>query len=321
MTTTPRELLEHYRQGRNITALLRDERGAEGNTEAIIEVAYDLQTGSYIESMRDPEMAEHKRRYAAELAGTLVGLGGFESVLEAGIGEGTTLSGVLDNLGPVTAYGFDLSWSRVAFARRWLRTCGHDSVHLCTGSLLAMPFADDSVDVVFTSHAVEPNGGREAAILAELTRVARRFVVLWEPSYAHASEAGRRRMDAHGYCRNLPETAETLGLRVLEHRALRESANPLNPTAVTVIQCEPPADVAPKHPWACPQHRTPLRSLGGMLFSPEGLAVYPVLGGIPCLRAENAVVASRYADVVGEDDAPQPSVGEGGALCDDGGVE
>ena len=296
MNTTPRELLEHYRQGRNITALLRDERGAGANTEAIIEIAYDLQTGSYIESMADPAMAEHKRRYAEELASTLVGLGDFESVLE-GVGEGTTLSGVLDNLGPVDAYGFDLSWSRVAYARRWLRERGHPSVRLCSDSLLAMPFADASIDVVFTSHAVEPNGGREDAILLELSRVARKYVVLWEPSHAHATDAGKRRMEDHGYCRNLPEAAERLGLRVLEHRALRESANPLNPTAVTVIQCEPPTRPAPSNPMACPQHRTPLRAVDGMLFSAEALAVYPVLNGIPCLRRENAVVASRYAEV------------------------
>ncbi len=297
MTTTPRALLEHYRQGRNITALLRDEQGAQGNTEAIIELAYDLQTGSYIESMREPAMAEHKRRYAAELAETLCGLGPFESILEAGVGEGTTLSGVLANLGPVRAHGFDLSWSRVAFARRWLGDHGTHAT-LCTGSLLSMPFADDSIDVVFTSHAVEPNGGREAEILREVTRVARRHVVLWEPSYAHASEAGKRRMHAHGYCRELPETAERLGLRVVEHRALEESANPLNPTAVTVIQCPEATAEAPSDPLACPQFFTPLQPLDGMLFSPEALAVYPVLAGIPCLRRENAVVASRYAAVV-----------------------
>lgn len=296
---SPRALLGLYREGKNISALLREERGLTHNTEEVIEVAYDLQSGSYVESMKDPAMAEHKRRYAAELAETIRGLGEVESVLEAGVGEATTLAGVLSALGaPVRAYGFDLSWSRVAVAKRWLASHGHPCVTLCTGSLRAIPFATDSVDVVYTSHSIEPNGGQEAPILTELTRVAREYLVLWEPSYAHASEAGKRRMEVHGYCRALPEQAERLGLEVVEHRPLAESANPLNPTAVTVIRTGP-SSVPQPSVLACPRFETPLQEVGGMLFSPEGLVVYPVLGGIPCLREDNGVLASRYAEMLG----------------------
>ena len=37
-----------------------------------------------------------------------------------------------------------------------------------------------------------------------------------------------------------------------------------------------------------------LKELGGMLFSPEAAVVYPIVGGIPCLRTGNGVLASKY---------------------------
>jgi uncharacterized protein YbaR (Trm112 family) len=36
--------------------------------------------------------------------------------------------------------------------------------------------------------------------------------------------------------------------------------------------------------------------IGGMLFSPEALVVYPIVGGIPCLRIQNGIFASKYEE-------------------------
>lgn len=297
--TTPRELKALYAQGVNITRHLREERGLERNTDDIIEMAYDLQAGSYVAAMAQPAMALHKAEYAHAITGVLRGLCAPESVLEAGVGEATTLAGVLAGLGPgVAAYGFDLSWSRVAWARRWLAGKGVAGTVLCTGNLFAIPFADDSVDVVYTSHSIEPNGGNEAPILKELFRVARRYVVLLEPCYELAPPAARARMEAHGYCRNLRGTAEALGYRVLRHELFLPTASPLNPTALTVIEKGSTAPV-PAQVLACPRFRTPLLEVPGALYSPEALVAYPVLDGIPCLRVENGILASHLQELLG----------------------
>jgi len=49
---------------------------------------------------------------------------------------------------------------------------------------------------------------------------------------------------------------------------------------------------------ACPRFKTPLKKVGGMLFSPEALVVYPIVGCIPCLRIENGILASKYEEVI-----------------------
>ncbi len=294
---TPRELKSLYEEKKNITALLRKEKGIEKNTEEIVEIAYDLQAGSYIASMGNSDVSTHKKEYTAEIAKTILSLCKPESILEAGVGEATTLCGVLKNLDPVVrSFGFDLSWSRVAYAKQWLQNQGVQYVTLCTGNLFHIPFADNSIDVVYTSHSIEPNGGSEEPILKELYRVTKKFLVLLEPGYEFADVDARRRMETHGYCKNLKTKAESLGYDILSSNLFPFTENPLNPTALTIIKKKENPHL-PSYYLACPKFKTPLEKIGEMLFSPEALVVYPVVGGIPCLRTENGIFASKYKEL------------------------
>ena len=225
--TTPRQLKELYKQGTNISAFLRDEMGVENNTPEIIEVSYDLQTGSYVAAMESETTAKHKQEYSKEIADTILSLCQPQSVLEAGVGEATTLSGVLEHLGnDVSSYGFDLSWSRVAYADKWLAGKGFADTVLCSGDLFHIPFLDNSVDVVYTSHSIEPNGGSEKPILQELYRVANKYLILLEPGYELANDQARQRMESHGYCRNLVKHSESLGYDVMKHELFPYVMNP-----------------------------------------------------------------------------------------------
>jgi uncharacterized protein YbaR (Trm112 family) len=278
---SPRELKLMCERGENLTAALRQQAGATANTDEIIEWSYDIQAGSYIQALQKSEYAAIKQAYT----------GGIASVLTSTLGD---VFRKLDALG-IAFHGFDLSWSRIAFARQWLRQERIPGISLCTASLLHMPYADDSIDIVYTSHSIEPNGGREEPILRELYRVTRRYLVLLEPGYEFASHKARRRMESHGYCRDLPGVARSLGFRIIEHELFSCIANPLNPTALTIIEklaATPPL----ANPLVCPRFKTPLKEAGGMLFSPEALTVYPIIGGIPCLRLENGIIASRYLE-------------------------
>lgn len=294
---TPRQLQALYKQGANISHLLRKEHNVLNNTDEIIEIAYDLQTGSYTAAMENAEISAHKRDYSSEIAKVIKSLCKPRSICEAGVGEATTLSGVLKSIGSdVSSFGFDLSWSRVAYAKKWLHANDIANATLCTGNLFHIPFADSSIDVVYTSHSIEPNGGNEKSILQELFRVAKKFLVLLEPGYELANEEARQRMDSHGYCKGLRSIAESLGYRVLRHELFPFSANPLNPTAITIIQKDDDEPV-PSHILACPRFKTPLEKMGSVLFSPEALVAYPILNDIPCLRIDNGIFASKYIEI------------------------
>lgn len=290
----PIDLANAYQRGENITLIMRGLEGADGNTEESIELAYDLQAGSYIEALEDPQNLDYGKRYGKLVAEEIQALTEPKSVLEAGIGEGTTLFFVLKSFdrAPENVHGLDISWSRIARCQQWLKD-NQVAPFLSVASLLSTPYADSSFDVVYTSHAVEPNGGKEVEVLTELYRVTSRYLVLFEPAYELASPEGRARMQRLGYCRNLPAVAKELGMQVERHDLLPICANPLNPTAITVIAKDPSAkSITPQ--LACPRYLSPLADYGDSLFAAESLRAYPKVGGIPCLRPGDGIVASHF---------------------------
>lgn len=126
----------------------------------------------------------------------------------------------------------------------------------------------------------------------ELYRITSKYLILLEPSYEFASEEAKKRMDEHGYVRNLYSTSKELGYDVIEHRLFDLSINPLNPTGLIIIKKGLESDV--KDPLCCPITKTGISKIKGSYFSEESLIVYPVIDDIPCLLPENGIVATKF---------------------------
>ena len=155
------------------------------------------------------------------------------SVLDAGCGDGVTLGWAVREL-PLecTLNGIDASSERLKIARRILGTL----VVVSPGRLGSILFRDQRFDVVFTSHAMEPNGGEEVKILTELARVAKRYVVLFEPDYRAASPEGKARMKRLNYVTNIRDAIKEVGLTVEKDEPFSVIGNPLNPTGLWVLR-------------------------------------------------------------------------------------
>lgn len=291
----PRELINAFQRGENITSLLRKSFDTSNNTEEIIETAYDLQTGGYVAALDAPQMLQHKVDYGNAIAQEILSLTKPRTLLEAGIGEGTTCSFVLDGLNQAETqmYGFDISWSRIACCRDWFERHNYESSFLSVASLFHLPYADESFDVVYTSHSIEPNRGKEAAILQELYRVTSGYLILLEPGYELASLECQQRMEQHGYCRELVAHAQSLDMQVTKHELFPYSANPLNPTAITLIVKNTTAQPATAQ-LVCPRFHDPLVDYGDSLYSSGSLRAYPKIQNIPCLRPEDGIITSAY---------------------------
>ena len=291
----PKKIKEAFSRGENITSLLKKIANNSENTEEFIETAYDLQSGSYVKLLDSPEHKAHKELYGKAIAAEILSLTDPGSIVEAGIGEGTTFSHVIKNMDNSIshAHGFDIAWSRIATCRNWLERSGMHDMFLSVASLLHTPYLDSSFDVVYTSHTIEPNGGSEEQILHELYRITSRYLVLLEPGYELASPEAQARMKEHGYCRNLAGCAEKLGMKVVKHELFSQSINPMNPTALIVIEKNPDAESAvPK--LACPRFGDPLEDFVDALYSEVSLRAYPKIRGIPCLREMDGIIASAY---------------------------
>lgn len=295
----PQDLVKAYKNDENITLFMKKVMELDDNTEEIIETAYDLQAGSYVRFFEIPFYHDRKTSYGIDIAKEILAWTKPASLLEAGIGEGTTFSYVMsafDDIGvtDIDTHGFDLSWSRIAECKKWLKKQGRSQTYLSVASLFNLPYADNSFDVVYTSQAIEPNRGQEKRILNELWRVASRYIVLSEPAYELVSEDIQQRMDKYGYCRNLKDHAESLGMKIVKYELFEtKMSEPENPLGILVIEKNPDAPTA-KPQLACPRYGNPLNEYEESLFSPESLRAYPKIQGIPCLRIENGIIASRY---------------------------
>jgi len=295
--TVPRSLREVkalYEKGANIMKLFHELEPGATNTLRAILVSYDLQSGAYIQYVTEHE--EFVNNYMGTLARILDGMQP-HSLLEAGVGEATTLANVVSRMksSPSEIFGFDLSWSRVALG---LEYAASKNVHanLFVGNVMEISLQSDSFDVVYTSHTIESNRDREKEILSELYRIARRYVVLLEPSNELGNEQSQQRIEEFKYCRDLYRHATELGFKVIEHRLYDYHWSERNQTSLMIIEKGLESQPGRHDFYACPACRNPLRLHKGNYYCGECFLVFPVIGGIPCLVSLHGILASKYLE-------------------------
>jgi hypothetical protein len=292
------DLRHAYRRQENITKILSGVSIGLERAE-IIEIAYDIQAGSYTRIAQDnPEWLQ---QYAFDIHELARGhLAENDVILDCGAGELTTLS-ALSNYLPVQTQllACDISLSRLRvgrrFAKRVMKSELAMNLNLFVADMASMPLPNKSVDVILTSHALEPNHGRESELLNELLRITRRKLILFEPSWEHASEEVRARMEEHGYVRDLPRYIKEIGASLVSVDPLLNSLNSMNPTYCYVIE---PADEyngssAVPCEFSCPRSGVPLQKQQGYWWSSEGGWAYPEIDGIACLREKHGVLMSH----------------------------
>jgi len=282
----------------NIVAFLKKIDNQSENSSKIIEISYDLQAGSYIGYANSH--CETIANYSAEISTILdENIVNSDIVLDVGAGELTTLSLVLEQLinKPERVIAFDLSWSRLFLGLEFMQSRDvPKEINFSTfvADMKCIPLCSNSVDVVTSSHALEPNGGSLQKILSELFRIARRKLILFEPSYEFNSLEGKQRMEYHGYIKDLSSEVTALGGKLIECIQIDNAINSLNPTFCYII--EPPEinfeNESSGSLFSVPGTSYPLTHEDGFFMS-ENLGVsFPILRDIPLLKPENAILSN-----------------------------
>lgn len=195
----------------------------------MIELAYDLQAGSYIRSrMREDD---YYKKLDAELS-EIINKYNPDSILEAGAGELTTICNIETN---AKKYAFDLSYSRIEAGVDYFGS----GCEAFVADMENIPLADNSVDVVYTYHSIESNVGREHIVLSELLRVTAKYLILFEPVYELSDNRARSEMRKKGYCTNINYSVRNLDRKILSIKRLDNIYNELNPTYCIIIEKDP----------------------------------------------------------------------------------
>lgn len=304
------ELRKVYEAEQNVLRFCKDKLGAGAtNEQAAIMHAYELQAGSYVKLMKEDADYKAKKELYGKAVADVIASFAPHSILEAGVGEATTLAEVAKNLPSDQGkliYGFDLAWSRVLIAQRYFNQVVGERASTTTtkffaGELEHIALPDNSFDVVFTSHAIEPNHGREKEILTELYRVTSGHLVLFEPAYELAGAAARERMDYHGYCRGLKDIALANGWKVKRCELFDGREDSANPTMVLIIEKGQSGAAKAKQigkdiPFVSPIGGGLLTLHQGHYFNAEEGLVFPVLAGLPYLSRSAGLLASHFSE-------------------------
>ena len=209
------KIREIYERGENILEFLKRENYGPNDVESIM-VSYDFQAGTYTKLA--VENAGYLNQFTDAIVEVFAALPTFKSIMEVGVGEATLMNPLMTKIDPynnVQKFGFDISWSRVRYARQNSEKAGN-SLKLFMASLFEIPLPDNLIDIIYTSHSLEPNGGKEREALKEFYRVARNYLVLLDPDLRNATPKGKARLVRHGYVRNLENQATQLGMKVVE---------------------------------------------------------------------------------------------------------
>jgi ubiquinone/menaquinone biosynthesis C-methylase UbiE len=282
-----------YDNGYNISTYLMSKEDSTLNSVEAVRIAYDFQSGEYINFyMKDKTYSKNISILMHDLIAST--FNNITSILDVGCGELTNTMELFKLLDNIKSYhAIDCSLSRLIVGREFLRY--HDvkiEIELSSCEISCLPYRDNSIDLIVSHHALEPNRGREKEIITELLRVSRMGLVLLEPDYENSSNVQKARMDKLGYIRGLRNVLADFDVEV-QSIPVKFNTNKSNIPSIFVVRkrtIQPAQNIC----YVDPINHFSLTNIDGYYFSEEQGLLYPIVKGIPNFDSSTAIICSKF---------------------------
>jgi ubiquinone/menaquinone biosynthesis C-methylase UbiE len=258
-------------------------------------ISYDRQAGTYIDLYKTKRGKLMYYKYCSELYSVIFPfLKNKQKILEVGTGECVTLLGlskiIKNKFRQILFFGFDFSFARLLQGKKFIEK---NKIYptLFLSSMEKIPLIDNCVDIVFSSHSLEPNGGKEKIIIKECLRISNKYVFLFEPIYELNPKKNQLRMKKFNYVRNLYKISKKLDCKILDYRLLNYSQNPNNLTGVIILEKKNKRRNLLKY--KCLLTETVLDKQENYFYNKKYGVFYPVIKKIPLLIEKLAIFSSK----------------------------
>ncbi len=167
-----------YLEGKNINQYLRKKTNLP-ETE-IIKLSYDVQSGSYVKNYNYLKSKKVLSQFIKEINSS-----DYKSLMDFGCGELTNFYTLINNtkIKNKIFFAFDLSFSRIIEGKKFIdKKRKKIKLKLFSNNSLKIPLPDNSIDLITSCHALEPNKKNGYKVLKELWRVSKKKLILLEPN-------------------------------------------------------------------------------------------------------------------------------------------
>jgi len=285
------------------------------NEERVL-IKYERMAGKYIEYYRiiqkdqtpKPVIFDNNPAYkshwktntkrietVAAIMSSLAGENSF-SLIEVGAGELTTLVPLLKRLeGQVSASSaLELAWSRLEVGKKFAKEENITIDQYIKASALKIPLPDNSIDIVFTSHCLEQIGKKSEQAISEMARIARKYIIMVEPGLEFVDKYQQKINREAGRVEEIDKQIKQQGLDLIRHELFPYCNNIFNRATLYVIEISSSQSNEPDLRCPCCEQELNYVEQGGYLHCDSCKSLYPQIKEIPCLREEDAILASAY---------------------------
>lgn len=206
--------------------------------DEIIKHSYDLQTGTYIKSYLN-----NKKKYKLfidEITEIIKkNFVNCKTFIDCGCGEMTISYSLIKKLTEIKKfYLFDISINRMNIGKKFLiKKLNKKKVKLINFfccNLDSIPLKSNSIDLVFTHHALEPNKKNSKQIIKQLFRICNYGMILNEPDYTSSSQLQKKWMKKNNYVLNIPKILNDLKINFKKVK-IKNSLSKKNQTTSFII--------------------------------------------------------------------------------------
>ena len=223
----------------------------------------------------------------------------FENMLEVGAGELTTFCSLIDvmTIDQPDFFAIDLSLNRLRHGRAFAQE-KKIKINIAKASAFALPYQDNSFDVVFTSHCLEwmPKHMFKQAV-DEICRVSKKHVFLFEPTYEYAGFLQKMKMRTYSYMRGLvPYLKNKKHIDIKSSYVMKHSYNAFNQTSCHHLIVDINDGVTNSTDYACPKSHSKLELKEGSYFCFESQLGFPIFDDIPVLDLDYSLQVSQVSN-------------------------
>ena len=220
-----------YLNKTNINQYLRKKTNL--SEKEIIKLSYDIQSSSYVKKYNYYKSKKILSQVIKEINST-----NYKSLMDFGCGELTSFYTLINNIKTKNKFfvAYDLSFSRILIGKKFLNKKNKSiKLKLFSNNSNRIPLPDNSIDIVTSCHALEPNKKNANKILKELWRISKKKLILLEPNNQLGDKLIKKRFKKNNYILDLEKKIKKITSR---YKIINNefNSNPLNPASIFILE-------------------------------------------------------------------------------------